>query len=392
MKAALIFSLSLVTPYLSATLPQANPLERPSAHIVVTPDSCGFDPWLYTISHEPELFPALTTVYPEQKIRVLGFIKSKQSDKKIHLTCKMKIIGPDGLIYAESDGSLQAIADGKPLLIDSLAYEITFKEQHPIGKYRIELEIKDIQSGQTILVKRTMSLSKFVIQGTFENEAEYAEWLNHYYHDYNLPRATSAYLYLATVKFDWKTFNENARMNIQAAFYDTLYANNKWILPHMESLYKNGYPETQKKIVFIFSRLGHYPRSLFVGINDKMMAFSKWAKDLQIDDTSKQVHTALQIDIDWAQFFASGKYKYVKRIATLLNYADDLNTPSDALLDPGEQINNATLLNAAKWSLASNCRTHPLVKAYCEYIAIYGNLKPEATKLLHEILSTAHDD
>ena len=120
--------------------------------------------------------------------------------------------------------------------------------------------------------------------------------------------------------------------------------------------------------------------------------FSKWAKNLQIDDTSKQVHTALQLDIDWAQFFASGEYKYVKRIATLLNYADDLNTLSNLRLDLAEESNNATLLNAAKWSLASNCRRHPLVKAYCEYIAIYGSLKPEATKLLHEILSTAHDD
>ena len=192
--------------------------------------------------------------------------------------------------------------------------------------------------------------------------------------------------------FDGKTFEDRVRLNIQSAFYETVYSRNRWVLPHLQALYPGAYPATKKKIVFIFSRLDHRPRSLFTEFNDKMLAFSNWAKSLRISDTSEEVDTALQLDIDWAHFFASGKFEYVKRITALLNYAEGTSTQTNPTTELSEEISNATLLNAAKWSLASNCRTHPLVKAYCEYIVKYGNLKPEATKLLHGILEESRDD
>jgi len=121
-------------------------------------------------------------------------------------------------------------------------------------------------------------------------------------------------------------------------------------------------------------------------MNSEVKKFSQWAEDLEIKGASEQVSSALQIDIEWARFFACGKYKHIQRITSLLNFADTINTQSNALQKATGNVHKASILDAVTWSLRSNCQAHPLVNAYCEYIAKYGTLKPKAKKLLHEIL------
>lgn len=84
------------------------------------------------------------------------------------------------------------------------------------------------------------------------------------------------------------------------------------------------------------------------------------------------------IDMLWGVFFATGKKEPIRRIVAAL----ELNRPDGK----DDRMREATY-QAVRWSLASNCRHHPTVLAYCREILpkIPEAQRAELEKVLAEV-------
>ena len=112
-----------------------------------------------------------------------------------------------------------------------------------------------------------------------------------------------------------------------------------------------------------------------------------------------EVGNSTDLDRLWMEFFASGQVGPVRRLVGELVRFRDALAPAEfkAKKEKGEttpadlaKVMNFLVGAAAKWSLGSNARQHPVVRFYLEAMLKRGEIKdPHSAALIEEILRKA---
>src|SRR5438874_9909990 len=144
--------------------------------------------------------------------------------------------------------------------------------------------------------------------------------------------------------------------------------------------------ETRKSRFFValaiwyadMARKADLLRTLSHGL-DSLAQFSKELQgDRPPDLLTVEITEPVQLDILWAQFFATGDPRYVERIISVLPYAA-----------PGEHSGRLVIGLAARWSLTSNATQQARVMEICSKAARSAN--PQLQPLLQEVLNAARN-
>jgi hypothetical protein len=122
--------------------------------------------------------------------------------------------------------------------------------------------------------------------------------------------------------------------------------------------------------------------------------FDALAKDIKIPEVDNEVRSAVQLDVLWAEFLATGKYAPIRRIVdalALIKYTGTLERiKSGEIKKVTEaiemQANYEAIHRAAVWSLHSNCKQMPLVHKYCVFMYANEDLAASVKRQLGAIL------
>lgn len=306
----------------------------------------------------------------------------------------IKIKKPDQSVYL-SENHL-AFIDRKIINKDYLqmstsVVKINFGEKDVLGKYTIEVIIKDLFSGKTKSISTEIELKPLVsyTEKIFNNEKEFSNWLTDYYIEHRPAEAVSAYLFYTKSKYsdDDKSF-----LPIFSEFLE-ITRNNKFILPQILEAYKN---EDEKSRIFLLYLLyPNFDEKEYINLlNEKeKIAFEK-VKEMKLPDIYGEIYSGEHLDMLWSTFMGSGGYKPIFHLVKALDYAqykgalDNFKTSKKTDEDKMKAIKNA-IYDALVWSLESNCKQHELVVNYCNWMLKYENLnslqKSELENLLKKV-------
>ena len=213
----------------------------------------------------------------------------------------------------------------------------------------------------------------------FQSAVDVSQWMMHYYEAPSPERLVPA---IECMSKDGRLL-DSEKNQATAAFFGRLFAQNSrrldgWIT-HFTAA-----SEDQRFFVALaiwyadMARKADLLRTLSHG-SDSLAQFSKELQgDRPPDLLTVEITEPVQLDILWAQFFATGDPRYVERIISVLPYAA-----------PGEHSGRLVIGLAARWSLTSNATQQARVMEICSKAARSAN--PQLQPLLQEVLNAARN-
>lgn len=210
------------------------------------------------------------------------------------------------------------------------------------------------------------------------------DWMTYYYKSPS-PDLFSKELRLLTDK--GLLANENAQAPIIAFLSQVMSLNAKRIPEWIEEF--SNIDEKQRKVLLAAAWYSdtEEARELFKTKNLDAYLKQKAPKILEVE-----VNNPSALDMLWGYFFATGDSTPIRRIVTALSlskYAgalDRFKTSDKTAKDRNEAYLDVTF-QAARWSLESNCKAHPLVLEYCEKIFADDSTPKDQSLWLGVILS-----
>jgi len=111
-------------------------------------------------------------------------------------------------------------------------------------------------------------------------------------------------------------------------------------------------------------------------LSDKDKNYAPFLKSTSPSILESEITMPNSLDMCWGHFFASGNTQYVGKVIQALENKNNKTDPAKILV-----------YGSARWSLASNCRQHKKVLAYCRTVVsdLPETTKAEVQAILDEI-------
>lgn len=371
--------------------------------IKMTPAKAGVDPWQYSLSRNLQRIRTLDTVYKGQKYKAKVFFQNYNigADGQIDLTYDLRIKDPLGNVYFEHKdipGMRASIEDSRMPILASKIVTIVHDPEDRLGQYTYEVTAHDKKSGSSVISSATIRLEEFDMDQGLQNEEEYHKWLQTYYIDPNPAIILPAYLNQAKMDFN-SAFGSSEKKGvfiIETTFFKTLFEDNEWLAAKLAGAYDAASLHQKKKIIFMLQLLGYGGDSFFSQLENDMQAFAARFASFRLVEPLGVPSEPEQIDMLWAQFFATGNIEPVRKIINALNYAEYRNLPSRYNLEnvPSSERENLIkgyIFQAAEWSLRSNSKQHSLIAQYTEYLFLSRELSLVQELWVGSILAATGD-
>ena len=164
------------------------------------------------------------------------------------------------------------------------------------------------------------------------------------------------------------------------------------MVPHTVDFFNNEANRSQKKdIVLLFHLLG---KTDMIPTERFLNSYLKRVKKIQVPDPYGDITRGDQLDMLWAEFFATARIKPVRQLVRAFNYAVHAGTlekiKSGEMDKSDEHIKAATrdaIFRSAGWSIKGNCRRSPLLFQYCAWLMEKGDLNDMERKYLGTVLN-----
>lgn len=284
----------------------------------------------------------------------------------VDITYDVEIIKPDGNTYKTKKNLLgfRDPAPGSFLLPSVMIAVISFEPEDPYGEYTINVSAYDHVKGKKAEKIEKITLEAFNIK---ELEGNWKEWYLTYP---TCPRpvlALSAFINPPRPYLD----NEDHPWWSALWFYKCVYAENEFLIPHTIEFYKTKATTQQRKDIILLFYLLNEIESL--PIEDDLIQYLADLKKIGIPDPYKGIVSPDQLDMLFAEFFATSRIKPVQQLLTALNlhiYSGTLDKMESGELDGSstavrEKACLELLFKTALWSIARNCRQSLLFFQYC---------------------------
>ena len=364
--------------------------------IIKTTDYSFSEKWNNNLSI-PKLITS-DTVFIGQNIFITAIAGDYElnSDNQSIVEYSLKIIKPDNTIYFSQEKLPiinSVLPDNKNLYMSEAILKMSFEENDLLGKYKIEIVVKDIVSGKSKKINSSLFVTKLPIEKkhVVENMNEFSNWFSHYYENPKPETALDYFIFYSNSKLA----EDDSRFYTMFSIFLEIFKNNKFLLPQIVDTYKQQEGKTQFFLIHLmyYSNIG--AEEFLDGLEGNEKQYYLQLKASEYPDLYGEITNPSQLDMLWATFLAGGSYKPIHKLITTLDYVKYSNE-----LEKYKNSKNKTAENRVKavkntvytslvWSIKSNCKQHNLVKGYAKWALKYGDLndiqKVELEKILNDI-------
>lgn len=354
--------------------------------IAVTRQDASMD-WWYAVPqrYAPEI-NRINKVARGEYFRIIPFFMNYATDSNQYtrITFDIEVVRPDGSIkisIQESKGNEGAAAPSN--LLPALAIlNMCFDPEDPYGAYAINVTSVDHVATKTNLLHEVVQLKKFELKTLSKEDREKL-----FYQYANVPvpsKAAAAFLQTENSFFNEK--NEPIWSAIW--FFKTIFENNEYLIPYLIDEFPQATLKQKRDLILVMTLMNksdQLPR-----VSGGLKAFLRVMKAGRIPDPYGPITSGKQLDMLWAEFFATGTIKPIRQIAeslSLVKHVGTLEKIKTGELDSKQpDVYREGMLEAvfqsALWSLKANCQEVPLVYRYCETILHSGELEQTAKNCL----------
>lgn len=332
------------------------------------------DQWLEILPGRPPMVNIASQVVRKQPFQIRIFFRNPMiADSKANVDASLKITRPDGTVLHQTQKDVNlyhsACTSSQNLLLSPFHIAVDFEPADKTGTYRIDVVLKDRNSGKTTPLKTTIELvDQLPVKG---KKTDWQKLLKEYYVAQRPELVLPAFQEMLNFMEQQKKAKKNINpLPMTASFFFILQDNPQlWndffrltdSLPHNQKLHAAGIinslgPEAVRKAESI------------VGSDTKSLLNRRAVNLFKVDRITRPVH----LDILWCEFFARGTVAPLRKIIHALNQLQNSMSPEKfkELKAPTKQdqenLMKALIGRAALWSLSSNARQHKLVFFYLE--------------------------
>lgn len=343
------------------------------------------DQWNNIPKNRPPTLPLVTSVVKKQYFDIhVFFWDFKIAKDKADCTYKIKIIRPDGKIYYEGKEKTarKGPAAAKVALKPPGTLRICFEPEDPFGKYKIEAVVYDKLGKTQASAEYTIELKpmpeKYTPMKIGFNKKDKPKLAMNYYLSPQPEKLIPFFLGFCQLQKDLvnaKQYDKKKRhaCNLLMAFCYYTFKNNQYLLPPLIKIVKEQDIFYKRNLVFLLYNLNMKDELLFKELGKEAQEFAaKLGKTSSHPFEFDKINYSEQEDILWAQFFATGKFLPIKKLAEVMRQLKTnmsikkykklkTKTPEDK-----KKLYQWIVGLAASWSLQSNAVQHDLVFYYCE--------------------------
>ena len=342
------------------------------------------DQWHNIPEGRPPFLPVVKSVVKKQYFDVHVFLwKFKTADNKADCTYKIKIIKPDGKIYYSSKElvAYKGKFAGTSVLKTPGKLQICFEAKDPLGKYQIETVVYDkiakTQASAKCLIELKAMPEKYAHLKIGFDKKNKPELATNYYRNPQPEKLIPFFLGLCQLQEDLvkaQKYDKKKRhaCNLMMAFCYYTFKNNKYLIPSLIRAVEPYGIFYKRNLVFLLHNLNMLDEKLYKELGDQAQKFAAKLKQASNPFEFGKVRYSEQEDILWAQFFATGKYLPIKKLAEVMTQLSSnmsikrYKSLKTKTVKDKKQLYEWIIALAARWSLQSNAIQHNLVFYYCE--------------------------
>lgn len=353
--------------------------------------------WWYAV---PEPFTPtiskISSVAKGEYFRIIPFFKHYgiTTNGTARITFDVEVVRPDGSV----DEALTACAGhaGKAsssnLIAGQAILNLCFDAEDPYGEYKINMTAYDhisaVTNRQTVVIEQkpfTMERIKAAEREVLFSSYALAPDPSH---------ALSAFLQTEQSFFN----EENEPVWSAIWFFKTIFEQNDFLIPHLLRGFASSSQKQQRDTIFVMALLNRTDE--LPKLSGKLKSIQRVIESGRAPDPYAKITTGKQLDMLWAEFFATGSIKPIRHLVTALNLVEHQGTLDKIKsneLDPDQlEVYRAGMLEAtfqsALWSLRINCTRSPLVFHYGVGILNSEELEKPAQSCLGMLLQSIADE
>lgn len=336
--------------------------------VTVSTDYTFTNKWYKTMGESIPYLTEAKKVYKDQEFILYPVLVgyALDADSIARVKYDVKIFRPDSTLYYESYDvpALEAkISNPQFVMLAESLLEVNFEDKDPLGLYQIEVTLKDFNSKEAGIISTTVNLVEFKRVGGFTNDSIMMAWMQNYYATLNSEAAIDAFLYFANRE------NNDEIVDLTLSFFRELFNHNLYLIPYLEEEYFTQPDNASEYIGALLALLDYDQREFKMRLTPDEV---KWFESMNEQKDFFEpvvISNPVQLDMLWAQFFASGSNEPIAKIVSALQLKkyDRLDQDSIAALSEEEKILYGTY-KAAVWSLRANASELELVFNYLNYI------------------------
>jgi len=250
-------------------------------------------------------------------------------------------------------------------LSDSV-FHITLGDEHPSGRYRFRIGVHEAGRTKALEIETSIELVDAMDSPPFGSD-EFAPWLTFYYQDMTPHRAVEG---LEFFMDNWLETNPGSAISVMG-FYVELLRNNEVVVDEVIRRFPLYNDNSQRFILLLFHFAGSETTEQFTAnlTGRQQRAYSQ-IRAMDDEYVTDPLLDPSQLDYLWGEFFAAGRFQSIRTIITAFNLAES----------------NPQVYGAAEWSVASNSDQHMLVRQYCLWTYLHGDITPAEREALRRII------
>lgn len=374
--------------------PQGN--EDLTVPFFITSQDPGLDWWYRIPPNSGPVIETTSELYRGQRFLALPFVVqyARNEAGEFDLVYSIRQTAPDGeTTEILSDAEFKAPSAASHIILPLPKYPGGFyEEEDALGAYTFTVTLRDRLAEKTVSAEAEFSLIEWKAPEPFDSQKLISTGTTEFYRT-NDPD----WLYAAFVSPDLQMEQENTTTGFNGAllgFFQAAFASNEFLLPHLETAFPDAGPTPRRNILLLRALLNEPPLPQ-QELTEREQAFQDACHSLEFSDPYETLLFPDQLDRLWGEFFATGRYKPVRRLIDALSLAPYKET-ADAALENGKMPEGKDALHnfwrgmtfkAAVWSLGANCKNHRLVRQYCAWALNNEDLPANDAALLRAILS-----
>lgn len=345
------------------------------------------DIWNRTPNGRGPAFAAANQVVRGQPVHLVvsAALFATDPERMAEVTYRIRSVRPDGRDGAGT-GDLKliprmVIEDSRLIRLAAEQSAWSFDADDPSGTWRLILEAKDRVGGRTVRVEQPITLcDDDLVREALPAGTDLGRWLMNY-HFRPTPHQLLGALQLAAGP---PPAGARPRRDVEngawLGFFEQVLADNPWLLPHLTArLEASGGREQELLATSIaYAERDDHRFHTSLGGKAREVFMRHRLQNWPVPDPAPT--KAVQLDVLWGRFFASGRYAPIRDLAALLAYHPFRDAPDEFKKHTGKpatlpvEVTKGLVFRALVWSLGSNIQRDKVVRDYCEGILLRQEL------------------
>lgn len=356
--------------------------------LALTQQDLEMDWWYFVPAQFTPNVSRISEVVKGEYFKILPIFNNygKTSENTVNVTYDLEMLKPDGSVYhsQKSIPGFQGQTPGPYLLPSQKMIMVSFEPEDPFGEYTINIKAFDHTKNQNQNKSQKITLNRFRFN---ELEGSLEDWFLKYPIRPRPSYALSAFINTTRPYLD----DKGQPLWSALWLYKHIYDENKFLIPHTVEFFKTKSSQQQQKDIILLFYLLNSIETLPIGTDFK--EYVSALEQINIPAPYQEITSGDQLDMLWAEFFATSRIKPIRQIITSLNlgqYHGTLKKIESKELEITKDVEQKAYLEAvfrsALWSIKSNCEQSPLVYQYCVSLYLSDELNKIEGGLLGAIL------